>query len=190
MTINSQSIAIAAALALACGGTEAPKTATTTTPASTPTIPDTAKRPLDPEALGQFLVPLPSIPVRTPDTTTVAGADYHLVTFEVVEKGTYDAGAYVPAAGGIMGSFGQGMAAGLHKDTDLHDPPLTAGAAGFDPSYTVADNEKGRKDTVKVPPGGYVRIRARFDRPGEYMWHCHILAHEEHARMRPFQVVP
>ncbi|GEJ58960.1 multicopper oxidase family protein [Anaeromyxobacter diazotrophicus] len=109
----------------------------------------------------------------------------HLVTFEVVEKGSYDAASYLPAAGGVMGTM---LPGGFHPDTD---PAGHAdGQPGFDPAYAVAPNERGRKDTVRVPPGGYVRIRARFDRPGEYMWHCHILAHEEHAMMRPFRVVP
>jgi len=35
-----------------------------------------------------------------------------------------------------------------------------------------------------------VRIRSLFDRPGRYMWHCHILSHEDHDMMRPFEVVP
>jgi spore coat protein A len=109
----------------------------------------------------------------------------HLVTFEVVEKGAYDRGAYVPAAGGTMGAMAPG---GFHQDTDLEQHHL--GDAEFDPAYTVAPSERGRKDTVTVPPGGYVRIRARFDRLGEYVWHCHILSHEEHSMMRPFKVVP
>ena len=48
---------------------------------------------------------------------------------------------------------------------------------------------------MRVPPAqeslgtqGYVRIRARFDRLGTYMWHCHILAHEDNEMMRPFRV--
>jgi FtsP/CotA-like multicopper oxidase with cupredoxin domain len=40
---------------------------------------------------------------------------------------------------------------------------------------------------VKYP--GYVRIRARFPRIGTYMWHCHILSHEENDMMRPFMVM-
>jgi hypothetical protein len=28
-------------------------------------------------------------------------------------------------------------------------------------------------------PGEVTRVIARFDRPGEYVWHCHILAHED-----------
>jgi len=110
----------------------------------------------------------------------------HLVTFEVIEKGSFDPQSYVPAAGGVMGVVVDPL--GFHKDADPEQNVL--GDPAFDPAYTVAPNEAGRKDTVTVPPGGYVRIRARFDRPGDYMWHCHILSHEEHSMMRPFRVVP
>ncbi len=109
----------------------------------------------------------------------------HLVAFEVLEKGSYDPKGYRPAAGGVMGVLQPGA---LHPNTDLLGK--TVEKTDFDPGYTVAANEVGLKDTVRVPPGGYVRIRAHFDRPGEYMWHCHILAHEEHSMMRPFRVMP
>jgi spore coat protein A len=39
-----------------------------------------------------------------------------------------------------------------------------------------------------VPPGTRTRIVAQFDRPGQYVWHCHILSHEDHEMMRPFLV--
>ncbi|MFL5263602.1 MAG: multicopper oxidase family protein [Anaeromyxobacteraceae bacterium] len=109
----------------------------------------------------------------------------HLVAFEVVEKGSFDADSYVPAAGGVVRTPGDVV---LHKDTDPDGH--TSEDAAFNPAYTVAANEHGPKDTVKIAPGGYVRVRAKFDRPGVYMWHCHILSHEEHSMMRPFQVVP
>ena len=48
--------------------------------------------------------------------------------------------------------------------------------------------ERGPKDTVRVPPGTCTRIIARFDRPGRFVWHCHILSHEDHEMMRPFVV--
>jgi hypothetical protein len=51
-----------------------------------------------------------------------------------------------------------------------------------------APNEAGRKDTVRVNPGEVVRIIAKFDRPGQYVWHCHILSHEDHEMMRPYYV--
>jgi spore coat protein A len=50
------------------------------------------------------------------------------------------------------------------------------------------DYERGPKDTVRVPPKTRTRIIARFDRPGRYVWHCHILSHEDHEMMRPFVV--
>lgn len=49
-------------------------------------------------------------------------------------------------------------------------------------------NEQGRKDTVLAYPGQVTRIVATFTRPGEYVWHCHILSHEDHEMMRRFIV--
>jgi spore coat protein A len=45
------------------------------------------------------------------------------------------------------------------------------------------------KDTVNVPPGGVVRVKARFaDYSGKFVFHCHVLEHEDHAMMAQFQV--
>lgn len=46
----------------------------------------------------------------------------------------------------------------------------------------------GRKDTFIVLPGEVARVKAFFDKEGEYVWHCHILSHEDHDMMRPFYV--
>jgi spore coat protein A len=51
-------------------------------------------------------------------------------------------------------------------------------------------NEKGWKDTAPMYPGEVTRVIAKFDRLGEYVWHCHILSHEDHEMMRPYTVVP
>ncbi|NJK31590.1 MAG: multicopper oxidase domain-containing protein [Deltaproteobacteria bacterium] len=48
--------------------------------------------------------------------------------------------------------------------------------------------EEGRKDTVIAYPGQITRIRAHFDLPGLYVWHCHVLEHEDNEMMRPFHV--
>jgi len=48
--------------------------------------------------------------------------------------------------------------------------------------------EGGFKDTVIAYPGQITRIRARFDLPGLYVWHCHIVEHEDNEMMRPFYV--
>jgi spore coat protein A len=48
--------------------------------------------------------------------------------------------------------------------------------------------EQGWKDTVVCPPGYVTRIIATFKKPGTYVYHCHILGHEEHDMMRWFKV--
>lgn len=52
-------------------------------------------------------------------------------------------------------------------------------------------NERGLKDTVRANPGQVTSIIARFGAfAGPYVWHCHILEHEDHEMMRPYEVVP
>jgi spore coat protein A, manganese oxidase len=48
--------------------------------------------------------------------------------------------------------------------------------------------ETGYKDTVIAYPGQVTRIKATFDLAGRYVWHCHIVEHEDNEMMRPFQV--
>lgn len=50
--------------------------------------------------------------------------------------------------------------------------------------------ELGKKDTAKMFPGEVTRVIAKFNRPGEYLFHCHILSHEDHEMMRPYYVGP
>jgi spore coat protein A len=102
----------------------------------------------------------------------------HLVTFEVIDRRPFNVAAYDPATQAIT---------------------YTGPAAPASP------NENGRKDTVQAHPGQVTRIRARFELPDEgtiqlpadvgvsnpqYVWHCHILEHEENDMMRAFEVVP
>jgi FtsP/CotA-like multicopper oxidase with cupredoxin domain len=49
--------------------------------------------------------------------------------------------------------------------------------------------ETGFKDTVIAYPGEVTRVQAVFDIPGRYVWHCHILEHEDNEMMRPYDVV-
>jgi spore coat protein A len=49
--------------------------------------------------------------------------------------------------------------------------------------------ERGYKDTVIAYPGEVTRIQATFDLAGRYVWHCHILEHEDNEMMRPYDVV-
>jgi len=48
--------------------------------------------------------------------------------------------------------------------------------------------ETGTKDTVLVYPSKVTRVKAKFDIPGLYVWHCHILSHEDNEMMRPYCV--
>ncbi len=51
-------------------------------------------------------------------------------------------------------------------------------------------NEAGWKDTVRVSPGSSTRIVVKFEGyAGRYVWHCHILEHEDNEMMRPYEVV-
>ena len=71
--------------------------------------------------------------------------------------------------------------------TDLNGMPLLPatplGAARGPEAW-----EHGSKDTVIAYPGEVTRVKARFDRPGLYVWHCHILSHEDNDMMRPICV--
>lgn len=53
---------------------------------------------------------------------------------------------------------------------------------------TPAAEEQGWKDTWITYPGEVTRLIAKFDMEGLYVWHCHILSHEDHEMMRPFYV--
>jgi spore coat protein A, manganese oxidase len=48
--------------------------------------------------------------------------------------------------------------------------------------------ERGFKDTVIAYPGEITRVKAQFDLPGLYVWHCHIVEHEDNEMMRPYSV--
>jgi FtsP/CotA-like multicopper oxidase with cupredoxin domain len=50
--------------------------------------------------------------------------------------------------------------------------------------------ESGFKDTVVAYPGQVTRVRARFATPGQFVWHCHIVEHEDNEMMRPYRIGP
>lgn len=50
--------------------------------------------------------------------------------------------------------------------------------------------ESGLKDTVIAYPGEVTRIHAHFDNPGQFVWHCHIVEHEDNEMMRPYRIGP
>ncbi len=50
--------------------------------------------------------------------------------------------------------------------------------------------ETGFKDTVIAYPGEITRVKARFDVGGLFVWHCHIVEHEDNEMMRPYFIGP
>jgi spore coat protein A, manganese oxidase len=58
------------------------------------------------------------------------------------------------------------------------------------PALAPEPAEAGWKDTVRADPGVVTRIIIPFAGfTGRYVWHCHILEHEDNEMMRPYEVV-
>jgi spore coat protein A len=99
----------------------------------------------------------------------------HLVDFRILNRETFDPNTVTvdPKAmqGGIVGGI-------LRPDTVVPSgvpvPP--------------APEEAGKKDTAIMYPGTVTRLLVSFKRKGEYVYHCHILSHEDHEMMRPYEV--
>jgi len=61
----------------------------------------------------------------------------------------------------------------------------------LDGNITLPESwETGFKDTVIAYPGQVTRVRMQFTNPGQFVWHCHIVEHEDNEMMRPFRVGP
>jgi spore coat protein A len=103
----------------------------------------------------------------------------HLVTFQVVGRTPFDVQGYEESNEGPHGVPG-----------GIDPSPFATG-----PMEPPDPTERGFKDTVKVHPGYFTTIRARFDLPAgvnapqTYVHHCHIVEHEDNDMMRPFTVM-
>jgi spore coat protein A len=104
----------------------------------------------------------------------------HLVTFQVIGRTPFDVDAYEEAHEGPHGVPG-----------GIDPTPFAIG-----PMLPPDPDERGFKDTVKANPGYFTTIRAKFDLPDNvsapqrYVYHCHIVEHEDNDMMRPFTVEP
>ena len=81
-------------------------------------------------------------------------------------------------------------------DHGIEDLAITAAITlerdpGDELDHAIDDNERGLKDTVRVNPHEIAEIAVRFTTySGRYMYHCHILEHEDRDMMRPFVTMP
>jgi len=73
------------------------------------------------------------------------------------------------------------------EDLDITASVILGRAPDDELSHAIDDNERGLKDTIRVNPNEIVEIAVRFTAySGRYMYHCHILEHEDREMMRPF----
>jgi spore coat protein A len=72
---------------------------------------------------------------------------------------------------------------------DLSVYQLTRKIVFTGPPVELAANELGWKDTVRVDPMTITRIIVKFEGfAGRYVWHCHMLEHEDNEMMRPYLI--
>jgi FtsP/CotA-like multicopper oxidase with cupredoxin domain len=72
----------------------------------------------------------------------------------------------------------------------IHQVKFQVEGRGADGTQAPESWETGYKDTVIAYPGEITRVKALYDLPGYYVWHCHIVEHEDNEMMRPFHVGP
>ncbi|HXN83188.1 MAG TPA: multicopper oxidase [Myxococcales bacterium] len=147
----------------------------------------------------------------TPDTHPI---HVHLVQFNVLDRQLFDKPGYLAAYNAL--NEGPGMPGPNPSCSPMTSPPGSTTSAQRVPDvapYLVGTpmappaNEAGWKDTVRVKKDTVtrflVRIKpqdpAQWEEPnggfgfdptvGSYIWHCHILEHEDNEMMRPLVFV-
>ncbi|WP_235046865.1 multicopper oxidase domain-containing protein [Arthrobacter nitrophenolicus] len=118
----------------------------------------------------------------------------HFTQFQVLNRQRFDAGAYLAATGytdPVSGLVVPGQGNAVPVDPFLIGRPKNAPAG-----------EQGWKDTVVALPGEVTRIRVPFGAEaaggaplaigesfkGEYVWHCHVLEHEDNDMMQRYVI--
>jgi len=118
----------------------------------------------------------------------------HFTQFQVLNRQRFDVGKYLAATGYVdpgTGLVTPGQGGSVPVTPFLRGRPTGAPA-----------NERGWKDTVVSMPGEVTRIRVPFGAgaaggaplaigssfKGEYVWHCHILEHEDNDMMQRYVI--
>ncbi|MHC6592708.1 multicopper oxidase family protein [Arthrobacter sp. C152] len=118
----------------------------------------------------------------------------HFTQFQVVGRQKFDVDAYLSATGFVDGETGL-LVPG--QGSTVPATPFLIGREKAAPA-----NERGWKDTVVAMPGEVTRIRVPFGAgaaggaplaigssfTGEYVWHCHILEHEDNDMMQRYVI--
>ena len=126
----------------------------------------------------------------------------HLVQFQLVSRQSFQVSKYVTDWWNLNPTAPIGMG----DTTPIASPPYQNYLQGKPVLPTAY--EQGWKDTIQANPGEVTIIRVRFSPidgtvydpttlypfdatagPG-YVWHCHILDHEDNEMMRPYVVLP
>ena len=135
----------------------------------------------------------------------------HLVHFDVLGRkeifwdDNVDEDGFIPAGSNPEGNGTYLVPQPTVQHNSVAGDPATYGQ-GFkvvNATYVDADTVSGYlpiedeyvdynapKDMVTARPGEVTFIKAKFDKPGRYVWHCHILSHEDHVMMRVLHVGP
>jgi len=138
----------------------------------------------------------------------------HLIQFQLMNRQSFNTsnynkayaaafpgGLFIPAYGPPL-NYATGNPRALGGNPNI--TPFLQG--GIKPPLA---NEAGWKDTIMCPPGMVTRFVARFAPQDKaindpdpnypfdpnakgygYVWHCHIVDHEDNEMMRPYKVVP
>jgi len=101
----------------------------------------------------------------------------HLVHFDVLDRHEFTANVVEQPV--IQHNGDEGL--GFRLEHIVKGDAVTPG-----PEFV----ENAPKDMVTALPDQVTRIRMTFDKPGRYVWHCHILSHEDHEMMRVLHVGP
>ena len=113
----------------------------------------------------------------------------HLVQFQILSRQKFRVDSYLEAGYENLGH-------------DSPGPYPVPSADGFRIGMPRAadPNERGWKDTVRANPGEITSIMVPFGAKaapgvpfgnsftGDYVWHCHILEHEDNEMMLPYRV--
>ena len=127
----------------------------------------------------------------------------HLTQFQLVSRQKFNVGKY--AADWVALQTDNGVNNDFMPPWNLNYIPteLAVGPYLKGKPTPAQPQEQGWKDTVQMNPGEVTIIRVRFapldgtpkypfdatSMPG-YVWHCHIIEHEDNEMMRPYQVQP